>query len=974
MKKRAENQLSSASSWPHIGVELRQTAAVGVAVLMQMCLMLSTFAAGDFADTFGALPNSNWRDIPPKVKLITISVQMQDGGLLIPGAGDAARITSVDTFRTGHYSVRFQLRGLGAGNHAYVGFMSREPWGENACMAVLENNRFGLQIRRAGGEVAQPFATPIVTANAWHTLTLDWTADAVEMLYDGQSCGRFTDKTKIPDLFVTSLIDVVQTGGKGFELEVDSVHVKNGEIRRGVRPSALQPPLRTPPDTQTLAWPARRAPELRMDETSATFANAFYTARISWKDGLRLDRLENTVAGLSCLAPKEWSELFTIAGKGKLIRGSDFKVTATQVEQPAGEKTLRIQAEAAGWGVAISVRADSSPELKLNLEVENTGGGDRTAAVFWPHFSGLQVGGNAADNYYLFPWKGGWCQNQPAQLGAVYGQATGFLQLFSVFNPSAGGAVYTYLKDETGVIKSAVLKKIDEPGMDVPSYLPMWPEAKPEPGVMSDMVGTQVALRNLPQAFKAGGRQRFPEVILAVSPGDWRQAFQSYAKWAHSWMKDPEIPTWYKGIFQTLAVHDSGGNVGFEHGWLRNGQWALADQAQPEQQLLEVVYWWNHPRSDGVDAPRSGPIGWYKHTIGDWDHWQELGGLERLRQEIKDAHAKGVRVNLYNTPRFVWKFSAVRKAHPEWLLHTADGKVSDEWSAVADGVHLRYDDMCYACAGWQDYAAEAAAKVVRETGCDGIFMDTMNDARFCYNPAHQHPSSPAASAEAMLKKYRRAIKAANPQAVMTAEDVCAERFIQYMDGCLIKTFDGTQPLYTTHDLYTLHFARFYFPEIKYQEWGSNYADGARRAFFNGVAYMRGELAGCKDPFTGKTLTPQDQLAYLNHTSAIMRENADAFAGLHPEPLVPTKQSKVYANKFPGNKQIVWTLYNRSGKELDDDIIAVPHLAGATYLNLMTGKKILPQVKGETATLRFGMGYGEVVAIAQREMSWTKPTP
>ncbi|MBI3920923.1 MAG: hypothetical protein HY318_05835, partial [Armatimonadetes bacterium] len=198
--------------------------------------------------------------------------------------------------------------------------------------------------------------------------------------------------------------------------------------------------------------------------------------------------------------------------------------------------------------------------------------------------------------------------------------------------------------------------------------------------------------------------------------------------------------------------------------------------------------------------------------------------------------------------------------------------------------------------------------------------------------------------------------------------MCAERFIQFIDGSLIKTFESTQPEYTDYDLYCLHFVRFYFPEIKYVEWGSTFADGARRAFFNGVGYMRGDLNETKDPFSGKVMTPQDQLAYLTMTSKIMSDNTDAFASLQPEPLVPTLLSKVYANRFPGKGQTIWTLYNRSGRDVDQEAIEVKHVAGARYLDLVHGKELSPKIKGEKAVLRVSLNNGEVTAVAQRTLS------
>ncbi|MBI2300253.1 MAG: hypothetical protein HYU66_15120 [Armatimonadetes bacterium] len=915
-----------------------------------------------FTDQLATAGKSNWTGIPAQP-------EARDGALVIRGAGGGARITSRDKFRYGRYTVRFQVSGIAPGNYVYLGFFTRDPWGHNLCSVILDGGRFRLQLRRLGGKVAEPFETPAVTPGDWHVLTLDWQPAGVEMLWDAQSCGQFESAESIPDTFVTSFIDVVQTGVPPLEVLVDSVRIEGGEVRRADRSGLTgpRPPLRTPPDSTRLARPTPTPPVLRTSRAGAVLENAYYRAELDWSRGLRLTALTHKAAGLPSLVAGAWSDLFVLAADGQVVRSSDFLVTGAKVTRSAGRASLRLEAAApnAPWRIALSLSSDSAPQIRLGLEVTSGSGKEQTAAVCWPSLSGLQLGGDPGDNYYLFPFKGGWCNNRPMALAAVYGQSTGFAQLFALFSPRRGSVLYTYLRDDTGRIKTIAMRKQDQPDTEVSSYLPVGPETRLEEGVLTQTPGTQVAMRHLPTHFAPGQRRVLPEAVLAVEPGDWREAMRSYSGWAHTWLKDPRVPDWYKAVFQTVAVHDEVGNKGFDHGFLGDDQWALAEQAQPGDGLLEVPYWWNHPHSDGVGPPRPGKRGWYKHTVGQYDYWDELGGLTRLRQEIAGVHAKGVRANLYTCPYFAWAFSDVRKAHPEWLLVNSDGAPSRDWSAEVGGVSIRYDDMCYAQAGWQDYMAAVAGRLIRDTGADGIYMDTMNQHKFCYAPGHRHPDSPSLAAEAMLRKIRAAVKAANPRAVMTAEDLCSERLGQFVDGSLIKTFESSQPDYTDYDLYDLHFVRFYFPEIKFVEWGSTFADGARRAFFNGVGYMRGDLGPAKDPFTGELLTTEAQQRYLAATSRIMSENADAFATLSPEPLVPTLVPRVYANRFPGRGQTIWTLYNRSGESLDCDVIEVKHAPGARYMDLLSGSELAAVVRGGKATLRLRLGNGEVRALAQR---------
>jgi len=910
----------------------------------------------------GAAQNSAgiWSGIP--------SSAVADGLLTIHGPSGGARISSVDRIRYGKFTIKFRLTGLAGGNYVYLGFFSRDKWGVDDCIVMLDGDRFHMQIHREGGKLLLPFESPVVTPGEWHTLAIDWRPGSVELIYDGVSCGKVTDAANVPEAFVPAIIDVVQESKQELTFEVDSVRVDGGEVKRADRTGydAVPPPVRTPPDTRSVAWPKRTAPSVKVKGTFAVIENAFYRAELNWSDGLRISSLRNKVTGLSCLAPNSFSELFKLGVGGDHIASSDFAVTASAARPNSLELTLADQKS--GWGATLVLRADNSPEIRIGLTLQNGASESRGTAIFWPHLSGLQIGAKASDNYYLFPWKGGWVQNRPAELGTMYGLSSGLIQMCALMNPSAGSSVYTYLKDSSGDAKTIIMKKLDKPNTEVPSYVPFWPELK-DPAAIPDLLGTQFSYRFLPRDIAPGARVELPELVLAVSPGDWRPALQSYSKWAHTWFRAPAIPEWYKALFQTIAVHDNLGNYGFYKGFVKNGEWALAEQTRPGDGLVEVVGWWKHHNTDFIGPEKITKPAWFKLTTGQYDYWDELGGLDRLRAEIKGVHDKGVHVTLYTCPRFAWEFSDIAKAHPEWVLKNHDGSVSEDWSVHLDGVTALMLDMCYSFEGWRDYMAKTVGRIVRDTGCDGVFMDTMNDAKFCYDPTHKHTESNPIMAEKMLKAIRSELKAANPNAIMSSEDACSDRLLQYVDGCLVKTFEGTTASFSDHDLYGIHFVRFYFPEVKFAEWGSIFEHGARRAFFNGVAYMRGDMGECTDPFTGKKMSSKEQLAYLTMTSRIMSANADAFHSRHPEPLVPTLVPKLYANRFPGKHQTVWTLYNRTGKSLNANAIRVKHIRGAKYVNLVTGKEVKPVVKKGEAVLKLSMGNGEVTAVAQRTPSW-----
>jgi formylglycine-generating enzyme required for sulfatase activity len=146
-----------------------------------------------------------------------------------------------------------------------------------------------------------------------------------------------------------------------------------------------------------------------------------------------------------------------------------------------------------------------------------------------------------------------------------------------------------------------------------------------------------------------------------------------------------------------------------------------------------------------------------------------------------------------------------------------------------------------------------------------------------------------------------------------------------------------------------------------RRWGRDKTDDLQHAFFNGVGYVPWEnIWGIWNQ-----VTPRDAEA-LRRLAAIER----AFAGLlvSPgwEPHAPTLAYGVFASKFPGEGQILWTVVNRNEYDLAGRQMVVPYEAGRRYYDLWHGAELTPEVSGEAATLSFEVeahGYGAVLATA-----------
>jgi formylglycine-generating enzyme required for sulfatase activity len=146
-----------------------------------------------------------------------------------------------------------------------------------------------------------------------------------------------------------------------------------------------------------------------------------------------------------------------------------------------------------------------------------------------------------------------------------------------------------------------------------------------------------------------------------------------------------------------------------------------------------------------------------------------------------------------------------------------------------------------------------------------------------------------------------------------------------------------------------------------RRWGRDKTDDLQHAFFNGVGYVTWEnIWGIWNQ-----ITPRDGEA-LRRIAAIERAFASFLVSPDWEPHTPTLQYGVFASKFSGEEQILWTVVNRNEYDVAGRQMVVSYQPGRRYYDLWHGAELTPEVTGEAATLSFEMeahGYGAVLATA-----------
>ena len=132
------------------------------------------------------------------------------------------------------------------------------------------------------------------------------------------------------------------------------------------------------------------------------------------------------------------------------------------------------------------------------------------------------------------------------------------------------------------------------------------------------------------------------------------------------------------------------------------------------------------------------------------------------------------------------------------------------------------------------------------------------------------------------------------------------------------------------------------------------------AFFNGIGMETWEnIWGIWNE-----MTPRDS-EICRRAAKIDRKFPDLLVSMEWEPHTPAPlQSGVYASRFPGREQTLWTIINKNEFDVSGKQMRVAHKSGRKYYDLWHGAELTPVVNGETATLSFdieGDGYGALLA-------------
>jgi hypothetical protein len=607
--------------------------------------------------------------------------------------------------------------------------------------------------------------------------------------------------------------------------------------------------------------------------------------------------------------------VFQVTVAGRVLPNDDW--TCEKTEQLGAGRRFLLRHRAARLAATVECVASEGNQLLLRMTLANEGKIPTTATLHFPVLRGLRMG-IVADTWYLCGKRGGIINAANAAFREPLGERHP-LQMDGFFNPATGLALACLTHDTVAQHHFINMAKTGR--------------------------GGEWSVEYVDRDLAPGATFAATEAALVLRAGDWRAIFAAYTDWLRTWFK-PVAPrkSWFEKSFAMASgsSYYDGSSTPAERGRL---------QPQVDMMLKHIG------QCDYLHL-----FGWgASKTYGDWgdyDHYDELGGLEYFRRNIQAVQQKGIAVSLYLDGYLNCQQGRSIGAHAKaWAMKRPDGSPQyvEEYKAYNE---------CPSMNGWQDYLSQTYRRVRGELGSKVLYIDEYGatDGRWlCQAKDHGHNGYeiPYAGEVAMLQRIRAAV---GPEMVLYTEYPPAEVSRRYLDGSITY-----QALWSADDEplapHFIDLARFAFPDFKQLHiiyYVINRAGNwwlLKYPFFNGEVYRIGvpNLPGMDEP----------SLAFLRRAVQIQCAHREAFASHDVRPLVPTEVAGVFANEFAGPKETVWTLYNANGRSVSRPVLRVRHVHGARYEDAWNEKPLMPEIKDGHAVVALELDPKGIGCLVQR---------
>ncbi|MHB9035725.1 MAG: hypothetical protein ACYC64_03600 [Armatimonadota bacterium] len=175
-----------------------------------------------FKDSFNDNPDNWWVGTSPWATISNGIFSMTP-----PVPETVGYATSNYLWQYGTFTCKFR-QNIGAGNFAYMGGASRDPWFNPNCHVRYQNGKMYLSLADGTAGTGQALETPGVTPNEWHTVKIVRRPTSVWLCYDGQWVGATGQY--VPTQAMPLIIDTYRASEEPMTLEVDEVTVTSDDF------------------------------------------------------------------------------------------------------------------------------------------------------------------------------------------------------------------------------------------------------------------------------------------------------------------------------------------------------------------------------------------------------------------------------------------------------------------------------------------------------------------------------------------------------------------------------------------------------------------------------------------------------------------------------------------------------------------------------------------------------------------------
>jgi hypothetical protein len=408
--------------------------------------------------------------------------------------------------------------------------------------------------------------------------------------------------------------------------------------------------------------------------------------------------------------------------------------------------------------LTVALAADSETSV-WKLTLKNFGSSTVELMACFPLINGLRLG-DGRRNLMVVHDQAGYILPLWSAEGGIYGNAKYMsMQWGCVFDEQSGDA-FGFIVDDPEIRNKDI--KYEKPAIKV-NYFP-------------------------PVVLQPGETYTLPKAQYLVYTGDWKKTATAYAGWCARYLKSVKHADWVRNI----DAHGSGWfSVETEDGPVPPFPYTM-------ESFREVVGQYQREPMDNYEfafhCQRSRP----KQVTGKTTLWtdgdnvlrEDLGGAKALREGLTKVHGLGYHFTFYVEGYLCPGDADIvtgGKAQ-EWAVMNKDGTNTGSYTrqGIEQGGGLLH--MCPGAKGWQNHLAKTAARLVRETGADGVRLDSLGFYFFpCYNPKHKHanPFDYNVWVRQLLEKVATAVRKVNPDCLLTTEGG-PDFFAPHFDGTLTQ--------------------------------------------------------------------------------------------------------------------------------------------------------------------------------------------